>query len=159
MHAKSIRNCEFLPLGLASARARGKGMAWETEKSFSGFQRCTHFVRRTYLIRKITIFCAKKSIQWVPQLFEQLEFFHVNKSGKIECCGNKMHQIIQNVILPRGLELKLSMLWRTTISGQHPLFYRREKVHEPLLPLKYNASRVLHTFSHHTENILIGQNV
>ena len=26
-------------------------------------------------------------IQWVPQLFEHLEFFHVNKSCKIECCA------------------------------------------------------------------------
>ena len=30
-------------------------------------------------------------IQWVPQLFERLEFFHVNKSCKIECCDNKTH--------------------------------------------------------------------
>ena len=46
----------------------------------------------------------------------------VNKSCKIECCGNKMNQIIQNTILSQGLELKLSPLWRTTIWGQHPLF-------------------------------------
>ena len=45
-------------------------------------------------------------IQWVPQLFEQLVFFHVNKSCKIECCGNKMHQIVQNMIMTRGLVLK-----------------------------------------------------
>ena len=51
-----------------------------------------------------------KEIQWVRQLFERLEFFHVNKSCKIECCDNKTHQIIQNMILSRGLELKLS-LW------------------------------------------------
>ena len=49
-------------------------------------------------------------IQWVPQLFERLEFFYVNKSCKIECCGNKMHQVIQNMILSRALELKLSLL-------------------------------------------------
>ena len=34
----------------------------------------------------------------------------VNKSYKIECCGNKMHKIVQNMILTRGLELKLSLL-------------------------------------------------
>ena len=62
--------------------------------------------------------------QWVPQLFERLEFFHWNKSCKIECCGNKTHQIIQNMILSRGLEVKLSLSWRTTILGQHPLFQR-----------------------------------
>ena len=61
-------------------------------------------------------------IQWVPQLFEHLEFFQVNKSCKIECCGNKPHQIIQNMILSRSVELKLSLLRRATISGQHPLF-------------------------------------
>ena len=48
--------------------------------------------------------------QWVPKLFERAEFFHVNKSCKIECCGNETHQIIQNVILSQGLELKLSLL-------------------------------------------------
>ena len=41
----------------------------------------------------------KSTIQRVPQLFERLEFSHVNKSCKIECCGNKMRQIIQNMIL------------------------------------------------------------
>ena len=92
--------------------------------------------------------CQQLNLQWVPQLFEHLEFFHANKSCKIECCGNKMHQIVQNMILSQGLELKLSLLWRTTISGQHPLFYRWEKVYEPLLPLKYNGSGVSHSFSH-----------
>ena len=33
-------------------------------------------------------------IQWVPQLFEQLESLHVNKSCKIECCSNKMRQTV-----------------------------------------------------------------
>ena len=61
-------------------------------------------------------------LQWVPQLFERQEFFHANKSCKIECCGNKTHQIIQNMILSRSSELKVSLLWRTTISGQRPLF-------------------------------------
>ena len=45
-------------------------------------------------------------VQWVPQLFDRLEFLHVNKSCKIECCRYKMHQIIQDMILSRGLELK-----------------------------------------------------
>ena len=55
-------------------------------------------------------------------IFERLEFFHVNKSCKTEYGGNKMIQIIQNMTLSWGLELKLSLLWRTTILGQHPLF-------------------------------------
>ena len=49
-------------------------------------------------------------VQWVPQLFERLGFFHLNKSCKIACCGNKTHQIIQNMIPSPGLELKLSLL-------------------------------------------------
>ena len=60
------------------------------------------------------------SLQWVPQLFEQLEFLHVNKSSKFECGGNKMHQITPNVMLSRGLEFKLNLPERTTISVQHP---------------------------------------
>ena len=39
-------------------------------------------------------------MQWVPQLFKSLEFFPLNpvveKSCKIEYCGNKTHQTIQN---------------------------------------------------------------
>ena len=61
-------------------------------------------------------------LQWVPELLEHLDFFHVNKSCKIECCDNKMCQIVHNMILSQGLELKVSLLRRTTISGQHPLF-------------------------------------
>ena len=49
-------------------------------------------------------------VQWVPQLFERVEFFHINKFCKIECCGNKMPQIVKNMILSQGLELKLSLL-------------------------------------------------
>ena len=49
-------------------------------------------------------------VQWVPQLFERLEFLHVNRSRKTEFCGNRTHQIIQNMILSPGLELKLSLL-------------------------------------------------
>ena len=40
-----------------------------------------------------------QNVQWVPKSFERLEFFHVNKPRKFECCGNKMHQIVQNMIL------------------------------------------------------------
>ena len=87
-------------------------------------------------------------IQWVPQLFEQLEFFHVNKSCKTECCSNKMHQIVQNMILTWGLKLKLSLSLRTAISGQHSFFYRWEKAGVPLLPSKYNGSRGSPAFSH-----------
>ena len=36
-----------------------------------------------------------------------LSFFHVNKSCKIACCDNKTYQIIQNMALSQGLELKL----------------------------------------------------
>ena len=49
-------------------------------------------------------------VQWVPLLFKRLDFFYVNKSHKIECYGNKMHQIIQMMTLTPGLELKLSLL-------------------------------------------------
>ena len=43
--------------------------------------------------------CNSMYLQWVPQLFKHLEYFHVNKSCKIVCCDNKTHQIIQNMIL------------------------------------------------------------
>ena len=79
-------------------------------------------------------FCSKS-------LFESQQFFYVNKSCRIECCGYKTHQIIQNKMLSQSLELKLSLLRRTTISGQHPLFYRWGKVGEPLLPLYFNGRR------------------
>ena len=46
----------------------------------------------------------------------------VHNSWKVRCCGDKMLQVIQNMILSRGLQLKLSLLWRTTISDQHSLF-------------------------------------
>ena len=57
-------------------------------------------------------------------------------------CGCKI------IILILILELKQSLSWRKTISGQHTLFYIWEKVCEPLLPLKYNGSRGSPTFSH-----------
>ena len=46
----------------------------------------------------------------------------VNESGNIKRCGNKMHLIAANMIFSQYLQLKLSLLWRTIISGQHPLF-------------------------------------
>ena len=46
----------------------------------------------------------------------------VNKSCKIKHCGNKTHQIVQNVISFPGLQLKLMLLRRTATSSQHPLF-------------------------------------
>ena len=51
------------------------------------------------------------------------------------------------MIISGSLELKLNLLRRKNISDQHPLFYIWVKVYEPLPPLKYNGSRVLHTFS------------
>ena len=56
------------------------------------------------------IYFDQIQIQWVPQLFERVEFFHANKSCKSDCCGNKTRHIVQNMILSQGLELKLS-LW------------------------------------------------
>ena len=62
-----------------------------------------------FLIVKEEVDSGKHSfmwdLQWVPQLFKHLEFFHANKSCKIHCCGNKMPQIAQNMILSQGLEL------------------------------------------------------
>ena len=88
------------------------------------------------------------AIQWVPQLFECPELFHVNKSFKILCCGNRMHQVVQNMILSQGLQLKLSIWWRTTISGHHPFSERWAKVSEPQPQLKYIGSKVSYTFPH-----------
>ena len=51
-----------------------------------------------YLYDMCEILKWEISIQWVPQLFEHLEFFQVNKSCKIECSVNRMQQIIQNMI-------------------------------------------------------------
>ena len=39
----------------------------------------------------------------------------VSNSCKIECCGNKIHELNVNMILNWVLELKLSLVWRTTI--------------------------------------------
>ena len=61
-------------------------------------------------------------LQWVSELQERQEFFHVNKSCKIECCGNKMHQIIQNMVLPQSLELKLSLCERQLSQVSIPYF-------------------------------------
>ena len=49
----------------------------------------------------------------------------VTKLCKIECCVNTMLQIIENMMGSQGSEAKLSMLGRTTTSGQHPLVYVR----------------------------------
>ena len=59
-----------------------------------------------------------------------------------------MHQIVQNMILTLGLELKLSLLRRATLSGQHSIFYRWEKLGEPLLPLYFHGGRGTPAFSH-----------
>ena len=94
---------------------------------FKNMYSCVNWLRKSVYLnaycKELYIFLVFLSlqIQWVPQLFERLDFFHINKSCKIERCGNKIHQIVQNMILSRGLELKLSLLGRTTISGQHPL--------------------------------------
>ena len=45
---------------------------------------------------------------WTPRFFPLNGM--VNKSCRIECCGNKMHQIVQNMILTLGLELTLIVL-------------------------------------------------
>ena len=88
-----------------------------------------------------------RHIQGEPQLFEQLEFFHGNRSCKIEWCGNKMHQIIQIMILTPGLELKLSLLQD---NDQVSILYFTdgEKVCETLLLLYFNEGRRSNTFSH-----------
>ena len=44
----------------------------------------------------------------------------VNKSCNIECCGNEMHQIIATMMLSQYFELKLSLLWRATVSFMGP---------------------------------------
>ena len=72
--------------------------------------------------------------------------FCSKQSCKIECCGNKMHQIVQNMILTWGLEFKLCLLLRTTISRQYSLFYRCKKVCAPLLPLYFDGAEVQPTF-------------
>ena len=51
----------------------------------------------------------------------------VNKSCKTKRCGKRMHQIIQDMILSEGLELQLSLLRRTTISGPHTLFHSKPR--------------------------------
>ena len=47
----------------------------------------------------------------------------VNKSWNLECCGNNMYRISANMMFffPY-LQLKLTLLWRTSISGWLPLF-------------------------------------
>ena len=75
-------------------------------------------------------------VQWVPQLFKCLEFFQVNKSCKIDCRGVKTHQIIHNMILCRGLELRLRV-------GP-----KSDKMCESLHPLYFIETKGSHTVSH-----------
>ena len=64
---------------------------------------------------------------------------------KLQCYGNKTHHVIQNMILPQGLELKLNLLWRT-ISQVSILYFRdgskKWKVCEHLFPLYISSMRV-----------------
>ena len=46
----------------------------------------------------------------------------VNESHYIECCGNKMHQIVPNIMLYQYLELKRTLLRKASVSGYLPLF-------------------------------------
>ena len=48
---------------------------------------------------------------------DTLTFTHCNMSCNIACCGNKVHQTVTNMMLSQYLELKLSTLRRTTVSG------------------------------------------
>ena len=68
--------------------------------------------------------CWSKSLR-------RLEFAHLipilNKSCKIECFANKMHQIVQNMILSRDLELELSMFCEGQLSQVRILDFRDEE--------------------------------
>ena len=109
----------------------------------------THVVRcKDEWVKKFCTTFGINIVQWVPQLFERLEFFHVNMSSKTQCCGNKTCQIIQDMTLGWGSELKLSLLCKTAISSHHPLFHWWGKVDELLLPLYFKGSRGSHTFTH-----------
>ena len=57
----------------------------------------------------------------------------VRKSCNIEHCGKEMHNIVANMMLSQYIQLKLSLLWRTTDSGLLPLFYIRVQI-----PKKYS---------------------
>ena len=48
----------------------------------------------------------------VPECLGILRTFPMESHSKqvLQYCGNKVHQIIQNMILSQGLELKLSLL-------------------------------------------------
>ena len=62
---------------------------------------------------------GSRSIQ-PPDVFQLIPI--VNKLCNIECCVNKMLQIIQNMMFSQGLELEVGMFRKTAISGQNPLF-------------------------------------
>ena len=47
---------------------------------------------------------------------------NMNKSCNLQCSGNKMHWIVANMMLFHYLHVKLTLLWRTRISGELPLF-------------------------------------
>ena len=46
----------------------------------------------------------------------------VNSPYNIQCYGNKMNQIVENLMLPQYLQLKLSVLLRTTFSVYLSIF-------------------------------------
>ena len=63
--------------------------------------------RRRDVLETLRLLRLNEYIQRVPQLFKRLRLFHVNKSCKIECCGNNMLQIVQSMTLTLGKELSL----------------------------------------------------
>ena len=72
---------------------------------------------------------ATKSISIsFKKMFRQLHVFplnhilNMNKSCNLQCSGNKMHWIVANMMLFHYLHVKLTLLWRTRISGELPLF-------------------------------------
>ena len=73
--------------------------------------------------KDMQIYSQKLSIlqlQLEAKLLDPLAFFPLdpmlNKSCNIERCGNKMNQIVTNMMLFQYLELKLSLLLRGTVS-------------------------------------------
>ena len=76
------------------------------DRQFQGYMQEDLFVKLFHLMNiTLTPVDISSTDSGCQQLFKRLEFFHVNRSCTIEHCEYKTRQIIQNMILSRGLEL------------------------------------------------------
>ena len=75
------------------------------EKYSATFQNTPDIVEITDLGECVWIHYSCEQNYWTPWIFP-IGFYSTNKSCNIERCGNKMHQIVPNMMLSQNLRLK-----------------------------------------------------